>query len=41
MGSRGGGGEGGGSSCLKNCPEELHSEDTDTRAVHLVSGEAQ
>ena len=22
----------------KNCPENLHSEDTDTRAVHLVSG---
>ena len=36
-----GGGEGGGNSCLKNCPEKLHSEDTDTRAVHLVSGEAQ
>ena len=26
---------------LKNCPEKLHSEDTDTGAVHLVSGEAQ
>ena len=38
---RRGGGEGGGNSCLKNCPEKLHSEDTDTRAVHLVSGEAQ
>ena len=25
----------------KNCPEKLHSEDTDTRAVHLVSREAQ
>ena len=25
----------------ENCPEKLHSEDTDTRAVHLVSGEAQ
>ena len=25
----------------KNCPEKLHSEDTDTRAVHLVSHEAQ
>ena len=24
-----------------NCPEKLHSEDTDTRAVHLVGGEAQ
>ena len=26
---------------VKNCPEKLHSEDTDTRAVHLVSREAQ
>ena len=26
---------------VKNCPEKLHSEDTDTRAVHLVSCEAQ
>ena len=34
-----GGGEGGGNSCLKNCPEKLHSEDTDTRAVHLVGGD--
>ena len=25
----------------KNCPEKLHSEDTDTRAVHIVSHEAQ
>ena len=35
-----GGVEGGGISCLTNCPEKLHSEDMDTRAVHLVSGEA-
>ena len=26
---------------VKNCPEKLHSEDTDTRAVHIVSHEAQ
>ena len=26
---------------LKNCPEKLHSEDTDTKAVHLVSREAR
>ena len=26
---------------LKNCPKKLHSEDMDTRAVHLVSCEAQ
>ena len=26
---------------MKNCPEKLHSEDTDNRAVHIVSCEAQ
>ena len=26
---------------MKNCPEKPHSEDTDTRAVHIVSREAQ
>ena len=26
---------------VKNCPEKLHSEDTDTRAVHIVGREAQ
>ena len=25
----------------ENCPEKLHSEDRDTRAVQLVSREAQ
>ena len=25
---------------VENSPEKLHSEDTDTKAVHLVSGEA-
>ena len=42
MGGRGGGvGREVATAFLKNCPEKLHSEDTDTRAVHLVSGEAQ
>ena len=26
---------------VENCPEKLHSENKDTRAVHLVSREAQ
>ena len=26
---------------VKNCPEKLHSKDTDTRAVHIVGCEAQ
>ena len=26
---------------VKNCPEKLHSEDMDTRAVHIVGHEAQ
>ena len=26
---------------MKNCPEKLCSEDTDTRAVHIVGCEAQ
>ena len=26
---------------VKNCPEKLHSEDMDTRAVHLVGCQAQ
>ena len=26
---------------MKNCPEKLQSEDTDTRAVHIVGCEAQ
>ena len=26
---------------VKNCPEKLHSEDMDTRAVHIVGREAQ
>ena len=26
---------------MKNCPEKLHVEDMDTRAIHLVSREAQ
>ena len=26
---------------VKNCPEKLHSEDMDTRAVHIVGCEAQ
>ena len=26
---------------VKNCPEKLHSKDMDTRAVHLVSRDAQ
>ena len=26
---------------VKNCPGKLHSEDTDTRAVHIVGLEAQ
>ena len=26
---------------VQNYPEELHSEDTGTRAVHLISHEAQ
>ena len=40
MGRRQGleGGEGGGNSCSKT---KIHSEDTDTRVFHLVSGEAQ
>ena len=25
---------------MKKCPEKLHNEDTETRAVHLVSREA-
>ena len=41
MGGRGGGVGREVATAVKNCPEKLHSEDTDTRAVHLVSGEAQ
>ena len=41
MGGRGGGWGGRWQQLLKNFPEKLHSEDTDTRAVHLVSHEAQ
>ena len=26
---------------MKSCPEKLHSETTDTRAVHIVGREAQ
>ena len=26
---------------VKNCPEKLHSEDMDTRAVHIVGCETQ
>ena len=39
--SRAGGWGGKRQQLVKNCPEKLHSEDTDTRAVHLVSREAQ
>ena len=41
---RGGGKQGWGGrwqQLLKNSPEKFHSEDTDTRAVHLVGHEAQ
>ena len=43
MGGRGGGVGREVATAVKKtaCPEKLHSEDTDTRAVHLVSGEAQ
>ena len=41
MGGRGGGLGGRWQQLFKNCPEKLHSEDTDTRAVHLVGREAK